>query len=136
MVKNLDHVAIAVHDVEEAIRFYQDMMGLELKHVEVVKEQKTKVAFLPIGETHIELVEPAAGDSPLVKFLETKGPGIHHLCFEVEDIEGELKTLLKKGAHLIDKNPRPGAHQTRVAFLHPKAAGGVLIELTEKPKPE
>jgi methylmalonyl-CoA/ethylmalonyl-CoA epimerase len=134
MVKRLDHVAIAVHNVEEAARFYRDMMGLNLEKVEVVQEQRTKVGFFPIGETNIELVEPAADDSPLVKFLETKGPGIHHLCFEVEDIEMELRSLIDKGAHLIDKDPRPGAHQTRVAFLHPKGTGGVLIELCEKPK--
>jgi methylmalonyl-CoA/ethylmalonyl-CoA epimerase len=134
MVKRLDHVAIAVHNVEEAARFYRDMMGLNLEKVEVVQEQRTKVGFFPIGETNIELVEPASDDSPLVKFLETKGPGIHHLCFEVEDIEMELRSLIDKGAHLIDKDPRPGAHQTRVAFLHPKGTGGVLIELCEKPK--
>ena len=134
MVKKLDHIAIAVHSVEEAARFYQDMLGLELQHVEVVKEQKTKVGFFPVGETNIELVEPATDDSPLVKFLESKGPGIHHLCFEVEDIESEVKTLTDKGAALIDKAPRPGAHQTRVAFLHPKGTGGVLIELSQKPK--
>lgn len=134
MVKKLDHIAIAVHNVEEAARFYQDMLGLELRNIEVVKEQKTKVGFFSIGEANIELVEPADDDSPLVKFLETKGPGIHHLCFEVEDIEGEIKTLIEKGALLIDKNPRPGAHQTRVAFLHPKGTGGVLIELSQKPK--
>lgn len=134
MVKKLDHIAIAVHNVEEAARFYQDMLGLELRNIEVVKEQKTKVGFFSIGESNIELVEPADDDSPLVKFLETKGPGIHHLCFEVEDIEGEIKTLTEKGALLIDKNPRPGAHQTRVAFLHPKGTGGVLIELSQKPK--
>ena len=134
MVKKLDHIAIAVHNLDEAAKFYQDMLGLELRNVEVVKEQKTKVGFFRAGETNIELVEPAADDSPLVKFLETKGPGIHHLCFEVDDIEDEIKTLIEKGALLIDKVPRPGAHQTRVAFLHPKGTGGVLIELSQKPK--
>lgn len=133
MVKKLDHIAIAVHNLEEAARFYQDMLGLELRNIEVVREQKTRVGFFSVGETSIELVEPAADDSPLAKFLETKGPRIHHLCFEVEDIESEIKALSDKGAHLIDKNPRPGAHQTRVAFLHPKGTGGVLIELSEKP---
>lgn len=134
MIKNLDHIAVAVHNVEEAAHFYQDMLGLELRNVEVVKEQKTKVGFFSIGTTNIELVEPATEDSPLVKFLETKGPGIHHLCFEVDDIDQEIKKLIEKGALLIDKEPRPGAHGTRVAFLHPKGTGGVLIELSEKPK--
>ena len=133
MIKNLDHIAIAVHNLEEAARFYQDMLGLDLKNVEVVKEQKTKVGFFSIGETNIELVEPATEDSPLVKFLETRGPGIHHLCFEVDDIDQAIKTLIERGGLLIDKEPRPGAHGTRVAFLHPKATGGVLIELSEKP---
>ncbi len=134
MVKRLDHIAVAVNNMEEAARFYKDMLGLELKNTEVVKEQKTRVGFLRVGETNIELVEPAADDSPLIRFLQTKGPGIHHLCFEVDDIEGELKRLIEKGAQLIDKTPRPGAHHTRVAFLHPKGTGGVLIELCEKPK--
>jgi methylmalonyl-CoA/ethylmalonyl-CoA epimerase len=132
MIKNLDHIAIAVHNLEEAARFYQDMLGLDLKNVEVVKEQKTKVGFFSIGETHIELVEPATEDSPLVKFLESRGAGIHHLCFEVDDIDQAIQTLIEKGALLIDKEARPGAHGTRVAFLHPKATGGVLIELSEK----
>jgi methylmalonyl-CoA epimerase len=132
MIKKLDHIAIAVQNLEEAARFYRDMLGLELTNVEVVREQKTKVGFFPVGDTNIELVEPAADDSPLVKFLETKGPGIHHLCFEVEDIEDEIKTLLDRGAHLIDQTPRPGAHHTRVAFLHPKGTGGVLLELSQK----
>jgi methylmalonyl-CoA/ethylmalonyl-CoA epimerase len=134
MIKKLDHIAIAVHKVEEASEFYQDKLGLTLENVEVVKEQRTKVGFLSVGETRIELVEPAAEDSPLVKFLETKGPGIHHLCFEVDDIDGEIEKLTRKGARLIDKTPRPGAHQTRVAFLHPKGSGGVLIELCQRPK--
>jgi methylmalonyl-CoA/ethylmalonyl-CoA epimerase len=135
MIKKLDHIAVAVHKVEEASKFYRDMLGLTLKHVEVVKEQRTKVGFLPVGETNIELVEPAAEDSPLAKFLETKGPGIHHLCFEVDDIDGEIEKLTRGGAHLIDKTPRAGAHQTRIAFLHPKGTGGVLIELCQRAKP-
>lgn len=134
MIKKLDHVAIAVHNVEEAARFYQDMLGLSLTGVEEVKEQRTRVGFLSIGETNLELVEPTTDDSPLVKFLETKGPGIHHLCFEVEDIDAEIRKLVQRGTRLIDEVPRPGAHEARVAFLHPKAAGGVLIELSQKSK--
>ena len=122
MIKKLDHIAIAVHNVEHAAKFYQDMLGLELK----------KVGFLPIGETNIELVEPSCDNSPIARFLSTKGPGIHHLCFEVDDIEEEVKALTNKGAQLIDKIPRPGAHQTLVAFLHPKGTGGVLMELSQK----
>ncbi len=134
MVKKLNHVAIAVSNLEESAKFYQDIMGLKLKGVEVVTAQKSKVGFFPIGETNVELVQPAEPDSPLVKFLETKGQGIHHICFEVDDIESEIKTFLEKGATLIDQKPRPGAHNSRVAFIHPKSSSGVLIELVELDK--
>jgi methylmalonyl-CoA/ethylmalonyl-CoA epimerase len=106
---------------------------LDLSGVAVVAEQKTKVGFLRIGETTIELVQPTSDDSPLVKFLETKGPGIHHICLEVDDIEGEVEELKKRGARMIDEEPRPGAHGARVAFVHPKSSGGVLIELNQLP---
>jgi methylmalonyl-CoA/ethylmalonyl-CoA epimerase len=109
-------------------------MGLTLSGVEVVTAQKTKVGFFKIGESNIELVQPAEPDSPLVKFLEAKGQGIHHICFEVEDVESEVKAYLEKGATLIDQKPRPGAHDTKVAFVHPKSSGGVLIELCELSK--
>ena len=132
MLKKLDHIAIAVHNVENAAKFYQDMLGLELRNVELIKEQKTRVGFLTVGETSIELVEPSCEDSPIAKFLSTKGPGIHHLCFEVDDIEEEIKTLTHQGAQLIDRIPRPGAHETLVVFLHPRGTGGVLVELSQK----
>ena len=134
MLRKINHIAIAVNNLEEAASFYQDVLGLTLSGVEVVSAQKTKVGFFKIGESNIELVQPAEPDSPLVKFLETKGPGIHHICFEVDDIETEVKAFLKKGATLIDQKPRPGAHQTKVAFVHPKSSNGVLIELCELPK--
>jgi methylmalonyl-CoA/ethylmalonyl-CoA epimerase len=102
--------------------------------VEVVTAQKTRVGFFKIGESNIELVQPAEPDSPLVKFLETKGQGIHHICFEVDDVEAEVKAYLEKGATLIDQKSRPGAHNTKVAFVHPKSSSGVLIELCELPK--
>jgi methylmalonyl-CoA/ethylmalonyl-CoA epimerase len=111
------------------------MLGLELRNVELIKEQKTRVGFLTVGETSIELVEPSCEDSPIAKFLSTKGPGIHHLCFEVDDIEEEIKTLTHQGAQLIDRIPRPGAHETLVAFLHPRGTGGVLVELSQKSMP-
>jgi len=134
MLKKINHVAIAVNNIEEAAKFYQNVLGLTLSGVEVVTAQKTRVGFLKIGESNIELVQPADPDSPLVKFLESKGPGIHHICFEVEDVEAEVKAHLEKGAALIDQKPRPGAHNTRVAFVHPKSSSGVLIELCELPK--
>ena len=134
MIKKINHIAVAVNNLEEAAKFYQTVMGLTLSGIEVVTAQKTKVGFFKIGESNIELVQPAEPDSPLVKFLETKGQGIHHICLEVDDIEAEVKTFLEKGATMVDQKPRPGAHNTRVAFVHPKSSGGVLIELCEFPK--
>ena len=134
MLKKINHIAIAVNNLEEAAKFYQEVLGLTLSGIEVVTAQKTKVGFFKIGESNIELVQPAEPDSPLVKFLETKGQGIHHICLEVDDIEAEVKTFLEKGATMVDQKPRPGAHNTRVAFVHPKSSGGVLIELCEFPK--
>jgi len=134
MIKKINHIAIAVNNIEEAGKFYQEIMGLTLSGVEVVTAQKTRVGFFKIGESNIELVQPAEPDSPLVKFLDTKGQGIHHICFEVDDVEAEVKAYLEKGATLIDQKPRPGAHNTKVAFIHPKSSSGVLIELCELPK--
>ena len=134
MLKKINHIAVAVNNVEEAAKFYENVLGLKLSGVEVVTAQKTKVGFFKIGESNIELVQPAQPDSPLVKFLETKGQGIHHICFEVEDVEAEVKAYLEKGATMVDQKPRPGAHHTKVAFVHPKSSSGVLIELCELPK--
>lgn len=134
MLKKINHIAVAVNNVEEAAKFYEQVLGLKLTGVEVVTAQKTKVGFFKIGESNIELVQPAQPDSPLVKFLETKGQGIHHICFEVEDVEAEVKAYLEKGATMVDQKPRPGAHNTKVAFVHPKSSSGVLIELCELPK--
>jgi methylmalonyl-CoA/ethylmalonyl-CoA epimerase len=134
MLKKINHIAIAVNNIEEAAKFYQDILGLNLSGVEVVTAQKTRVGFFKIGDSNIELVQPAEPDSPLVKFLETKGQGVHHICFEVDDVEAEVKAYLEKGATLIDQKSRPGAHNTKVAFIHPKSSSGVLIELCELPK--
>ncbi len=134
MLNKINHIAVAVNNLEEAAKFYQNVMGLHLSGVEVIAAQKTKVGFFKIGESNIELVQPSEPDSPLVKFLETRGQGIHHICFEVDDIETEIKTLLEKGATMVDQKPRSGAHDSRVAFIHPKSSNGVLIELCELPK--
>ena len=134
MLKKINHIAIAVKDLDQATKFYQNTLGLPLSSVEVVAEQKTKVVFLKIGESNIELVQPAEPGSPLDKFLETRGPGIHHICLEVDDIEAEIKSLLEKGAVMIDQKPRLGAHHSKVAFIHPKSSNGILIELVELPK--
>ena len=134
MLKKINHIAIAVNNIEEAAKFYQNILGLKLSGVELVEAQKTRVGFFKIGESTIELVQPPTPDSPIAKFLETKGQGIHHICFEVDDVEAEVKTYLEKGAILIDQKPRPGAHDTKVVFVHPKSSNGVLIELCELPK--
>ena len=134
MIKRVDHIAIAVPSVEEAARFYEEVLGLKLGGVEVVEGMDTKVGFFQIGETRIELVEPTKEGTALDKFLASRGPGIHHICFEVEDIEEALRTLKERGVRLVDEEPRPGAHGTRVGFIHPKSTGGVLIELSQLPK--
>ena len=131
MPKKISHIGIAVENIEAALPFYRDVLGLEFEGTEVVDEQKVKVAFLVIGESRIELLEPTAPDSPVAKFLEKNGPGIHHLAYQVEGLENRLATLKGQGVRLIDESPRLGAHQTRIAFLHPKASGGVLTELCE-----
>ncbi|MDO8721509.1 MAG: methylmalonyl-CoA epimerase [Syntrophales bacterium] len=134
MLKKIHHIAVAVDNLDEAAKFYQNGLGLDLAGVDVVGAQKTKVGFFKIGGSNIELVQPAEPDSPLHKFLKTKGQGMHHVCFEVDDIEAEIKLLLENGATMIDQKPRPGAHNSRVAFIHPKCSSGVLIELVELSK--
>jgi len=131
MIKKIDHIAIVVRSIEEALRTYEGALGLELADVEEVPEQAVKVAFLPVGDSEIELVEPLTTDSGVAAFLEKRGEGMHHICLEVEDIEAALQDLAAKRIRLIDQQPRQGAHG-RVAFLHPKSAHGVLIELIEK----
>ena len=131
MPKKISHIGIAVTSIEEALPFYREVLGLEFEGTEVVAEQKVKVAFLAIGESRIELLEPTAPDSPVAKFLEKNGPGIHHLAYQVDGLEERLASLKAQGVRLIDEAPRGGAHHTRIAFLHPKASGGVLTELCE-----
>jgi methylmalonyl-CoA/ethylmalonyl-CoA epimerase len=126
----LDHIGIAVKSLEAA-KIYQDM-GLDVQHVEVVETQRVKTAFLSVGDSNLELLEPTSPDSPIAKFIEKRGEGIHHLCFRVDDIEEHLARLKAAGYRLINEAPVPGAHGCRVAFLHPAAGNGVLIELSEK----
>ncbi len=129
-IKKIDHVAVCVDDVDAAIAKYKDVLGLEPAVREVVESQKTEAVLLPIGETSIELIAPK-GNEGLVKFLAKRGPGIHHIAVEVEGIEQALATLKALGVQLIDETPRKGARGHKVAFLHPKATGGVLVELVE-----
>ena len=128
----INHIGIAVKSIEEALKFYTERLGLESMEVVEVPEQKVKVIALQIGESRIELLESTSPDSPIAKFLEKRGEGIHHIAFEVTDIEKRLKELKEKGIRLIDEKPRPGAHNTRIAFIHPKSTQGVLIELVER----
>jgi len=131
MIKRIDHIAVAVEDIERALTIFRDVLGLELSHTETVPEQGVKVAFLPVGESDIELLEPLSSDSGVAKFLAKRGEGIHHICLEVEDIEATLAGLKGKGMRLINETPVAGAHG-RVAFIHPKSTHGVLIELVER----
>lgn len=132
MVKKISHIAVAVRDVDEAAKFYVDNLGLAVSGREVVAGAKVRVGFIPVGETRIELVQPDSPDSPITKFLETRGPGLQHICFEVDDVGAELKRLEAAGVRLIDKVPHPGAHGTMVGFIHPSATGGVLVELSQQ----
>lgn len=129
-IKKINHIAIVVEDIEQALGFWQDQLGLALDHVEEVPSQASKVAFLPVGEGEVELVQPTDKDSGLGRYLEKRGEGMHHLCIEVDDIESMLEVLKAKGVRLIDEEPHdlPGR---RMAFIHPKASNGVLVELYE-----
>ncbi len=136
ITESLYHVAIAVRNIDEVAKLYETALGLKVTHVEVVGEQGVKAAMLEPegGGTAIELLEPLSDNSPISKFLERRGEGIHHICFLVDNIESALEKLKKEGVQLIDQSPRPGAYETRVAFIHPKALKGVLIEIAEKNK--
>ncbi len=124
----LHHVAIVIPDVESALSFWRDGLGLTLKHVEDVPSQKSQVAFFPLGENEVELVKPTTEDSGVYKFLTERGAGMHHLCFEVDDLDGMLAQLKAKGIRLINETPQQ-LEGRRVAFVHPKSANGVLVEL-------
>jgi methylmalonyl-CoA epimerase len=127
----LDHIGIAVKSIDAAKKIYEDL-GLTIAHVESVETQKVRTAFLSVGDANLELLEPSSPDSTIAKFIEKRGEGIHHICFRVDDIEAHLAHLRERGYRLIDEAPVPGAHGCRVAFLHPAAGNGVLIELSEK----
>ncbi|MBA4311718.1 MAG: methylmalonyl-CoA epimerase [Chlorobiaceae bacterium] len=128
---HIEHIGIAVKDLQASIKFYEDILGLKCYGVEEVKDQKVKTAFFKVGQTKIELLESTEPDGPIAKFIEKKGEGIHHIAFAVDDVEASLKGMESKGVQLIDKQPRKGAEEMSIAFLHPKSTGGVLIELCE-----
>jgi len=128
----LDHVGIAVSDLAEALAFYRDALGLEIEAPEEVASQRVRVHFVPLGEAAIELLEATAPDSPVAKCIDRRGPGLHHITLRVEDIHLTLDALKARGVRLIDDTPRPGAHGSLVAFIHPSAAHGVLVELLQR----
>jgi methylmalonyl-CoA/ethylmalonyl-CoA epimerase len=128
----VDHVGIAVKNLEESLKFYTEVLGLKAMGTEVVEEQKVKVAFLPCGDSELELLESTSPDGPIAKFIEKNGEGIQHIAIRVDNIEATLAELKEKGVRLIDQKPRYGAGGASIAFLHPKATGGVLLELSER----
>ncbi len=132
MVVKLDHIGIAVADLDAAMKVYTDVLGLKSAGVEVVEEQKVRVAFFPVGDTEVELLESTDPEGPIAKHIEKRGEGVQHLAFRVDNIEAALDEMRAKGIRLIDEKPRYGAGGARIAFLHPKATGGVLIELSER----
>lgn len=128
----IDHIGIATNGLDEALKFWRDALGLELKDIETVEDQKVKVAMLPVGEPRIELLEATSEDSPIAKFLQKRGAGIHHIAVRVDDIRATLSRLKESGARLIDEEPRIGAGGCLVAFIHPSSANGVLLELVQE----
>jgi methylmalonyl-CoA epimerase len=134
MMQGIDHVAIAVEDIEAAIQVFESVLGMKLMHREDVSSYKVKIATLATGGTDIELVQATSPDSPIAKFIADRGPGIHHIALSVPNIEDALATLREQGVQLIDQAPRPGKDGSRVAFIHPKATNRVLFELVQNKK--
>jgi len=131
-VLKLDHVGIAVKSIDETLKFYTDVLGLDLASTEIVEEQKVKVAFLPIGDTEVELLESTQDDGPIAKYIERSGEGVQHLAFLVENIEEAIADMKNKGMRMIDEMPRYGAGGAKIAFMHPKDSYRVLVELCER----
>lgn len=132
MIKKIDHIGIAVKSIEKASELFNNILGLKVAGEELVEEQKVKVAFLPLGDSELELLESTSPDGPIARFIEKKGEGIQHIAFRVDNIEKVLEKLKEEGVRLIDKKPRNGAGGAKIAFLHPKSTNGILIELSER----
>lgn len=128
----LDHLGIAVNSLEESLRFYREVLGLELAATETVEDQGVTVALLPVGDSRIELLEPVTADGAVARFIQRRGEGLHHVCYEVDDLSAKLARLREQGMRVLDGYPRRGAEGKLVAFLHPSSANGVLVELVEK----
>lgn len=131
MIRRLDHIGIAVRDLETALATYTEGLGLDCDGKETIEDQQVRTAFLTLGDTHLELLESLSPEGPVGRFLEKRGEGLHHLCFEVDDIRAALRRCEEAGMALIDREPRVGAHKKLVAFVHPRATNGVLIELSQ-----
>ncbi len=132
-IKHVNHIAIAVSDIEEALGFWRDALGLELEQVEEMESQEVKIAFLPVEGSEIELVEPTTEDSGIKRYMEKRGEGIHHICLEVDDIGAMLAQLKAKGIRLINESPQEGIGGRKFAFIHPESTHGVLVELYQMP---
>ena len=131
-IKQIDHIGIAVKAIKDAGKFYTDVLGLEIQDIEEIADQKVKVAFIPIMESEVELLESTHPDGPVAKYIESRGEGIQHIAFRVENIEEALEELKRKGVRLIDQKPRNGAGGARIAFIHPRETNGVLVEICER----
>ena len=132
MISKIDHVGIAVSDLDKAKKFYQDVLGIKVTATEEVEEQKVITAFLPLGDSEIELLASTAPDGPIARFIEKRGEGIQHIALRVDNIDAALERLKTSGVRLIDEKPRRGAGGAKIAFIHPKATGGVLLEICER----
>jgi len=130
-IRAVDHIGIAVADLDAAVALYTSLLGTGPTAIEEIPDQQVRTAFFAVGDLHLELLVPTADTSPIAGFLAKRGPGIHHICFEVPDLDGALAECRRQGLRLVDETPRGGAHGKRVAFLHPKATGGVLLELCQ-----
>ena len=131
MIKKLDHVSIVVKDLDEGLKTFENLLGIKSSHVEEIPDQGIKAAMIVVGDVEMELIQPISADSGVAKFLEKKGEGIHHICFEVDDVDKELESLAARGVDLIDKQGRKGL-AGKIGFLHPRSANGVLVELAQK----
>jgi methylmalonyl-CoA/ethylmalonyl-CoA epimerase len=134
MFARIDHIGVAVEDLDAAIALHEATYGMALVHREIVTEQGVEAVLFDVGENHVELLRPLAGDTPVGKFLAARGPGLHHVAYQVPDIEAALEQLKAAGARLIDETPRTGIRSSRVAFVHPKSSGGVLTEIVQPAK--
>ena len=131
MFGRIDHIGVAVTDLDAAVGLYEESYGMALVHRETVTEQGVEAVLLDVGENHVELLRPLAGDTPVGRFLASRGPGLHHVAYQVPDVESALAALRDRGARLIDETPRTGIRGSRVAFVHPRSAGGVLTEIVQ-----